>query len=370
MLHPLCMRACCAGLVFAQLVSVIAAQTHESVSKYAELIPQHLLGLVHAPQSQQELQLTDVQVQQLEALFAEIDTPWFQLRILPAEKQRELIVKLEQRVRNWFQENTSAAQQTRLDQLECRAQGVRMLLRQDVKGKLKLESSQQEALAELARAANAATQKLHSATMKNAVTDELTQEVSAAIQAEQKSVATILRPEQLQQLKPLLGDPFDTAQLKRIYPLAPELVSVEHWINSEPLTLQQLRGKVVLVHFYAFQCHNCHANFDHYKNWSEKYNSDEVVVIGIQSPETSRERDPQAVREAAAESGLQFPILIDLESENWKKWSNTMWPTVYVIDKQGYLRHWWQGELNWQGATGDKTIEDLVSQLLQEDTPT
>ncbi|HAC90510.1 MAG TPA: hypothetical protein DCF63_07725 [Planctomycetaceae bacterium] len=64
--------------------------------------------------------------------------------------------------------------------------------------------------------------------------------------------------------------------------------------------------------------------------------------------------------------GFEFPVLIDLKSENWNAWGNTMWPTVYVIDKKGYIRSWWQGELNWQGATGDKSIENLVDELLAE----
>jgi peroxiredoxin len=148
--------------------------------------------------------------------------------------------------------------------------------------------------------------------------------------------------------------------------MAPELVAVEHWINSEPLTLAKLRGKVVLVHFYAFQCHNCHANFDIYRRWHGQLRERGVVVLGIQTPETSRERDPQAVKAAARDRELQFPILVDLDSENWKAWGNTMWPTVYVVDKQGYLRHLWQGELNWNGATADKTIEQVVEQALAE----
>mgnify|MGYP003467310104 FL=1 len=91
-----------------------------------------------------------------------------------------------------------------------------------------------------------------------------------------------------------------------------------------------------------------------------------VEVIGIQTPETSQERDPAAVKSAAASRKLEFPILVDLESKNWGAWGNTMWPTVYVVDKNGYIRHWWQGELNWKGATADKTIENVVQKLLDE----
>jgi peroxiredoxin len=146
--------------------------------------------------------------------------------------------------------------------------------------------------------------------------------------------------------------------------MAPELVPVQDWINSRPITLKSLRGKVVLLHFYAFECHNCHANFDHYRQWHKKYGG-EVVVLGIQTPETPTERQADAVKQAARERNLEFPILIDLDSANWKAWSNTMWPTVYVIDRDGYLRHLWQGELNWKGAAGDQTIEKLIDELIK-----
>ncbi len=130
--------------------------------------------------------------------------------------------------------------------------------------------------------------------------------------------------------------------------------------------VKELRGKVVLVHFYAFQCHNCHANFEIYRRWHDQWHEKGVVVVGIQTPETSQERDPAAVKSAAAERKLEFPIIVDVASKNWDAWGNTMWPTVYVVDKNGYLRQWWAGELNWKGATGDKTIEQVVDQLLAE----
>ncbi len=111
---------------------------------------------------------------------------------------------------------------------------------------------------------------------------------------------------------------------------------------------------------------NCHANFEIYRRWHEQWREKGVVVVGIQTPETSQERDPAAVKSAAAERTLEFPIMVDVASKNWDAWGNTMWPTVYVVDKNGYLRQWWQGELNWKGATADKTIEQVVEQLLAE----
>ena len=123
---------------------------------------------------------------------------------------------------------------------------------------------------------------------------------------------------------------------------------------------------MVLVHFYAFQCHNCVANFNHYKRWDSTLKAKGVQVIGIQTPETSSEKDPEKVRSAAAKEGFQFPVLIDVENKNWSAWGNTMWPTVYVVDKQGYIRFWWQGELNWQGATVDKKVDAIIEKLLNE----
>lgn len=335
-------------------------------SEVREFVPQNLLGLVHAPEVQRELGLDAQQAERLEGLFAAIDGEWFRARITKQEEQFATIDKLEQRLRAWFAQNTTAKQQDRLNQLELQSLGMRMLLRSDVGDKLGLSSSQKNELLQLAKGVNSAAAALQKATMSNSVTEAQTKAVADASQAESNALKTVIKSEQLQTLSSLVGKPFNTMQLKRIYPMAPEFVQVQEWINSEPISLKELRGKVVLVHFYAFQCHNCHANFGHYTKWHEEFSKDEVVVIGIQTPETSRERDPTAVREAAKEKGMEYPVMIDLESKNWATWANTMWPTVYVIDKNGYLRHWWQGELNWQGATGDETIHELIVSLVAE----
>jgi peroxiredoxin len=241
-----------------------------------------------------------------------------------------------------------------------------MLLRQDIAQPLKLSSGQQSQFAELAKEVDQAQQALQTGTTKGEPSNDLIEAAQRATQAERKAVTTLLQPDQQRKIGEITGPAFDTQQLQRIYPMAPELIPGSEWFNSEPLTLESLRGKVVLVHFYAFQCHNCQANFGIYRRWHEKLREQGVVVIGIQTPETQPERDPTAICKAATDNRLEFPILMDLKSENWKAWGNTMWPTVYVIDKKGYLRHWWQGELNWQGATGDQTIERIADDLLKE----
>jgi peroxiredoxin len=192
------------------------------------------------------------------------------------------------------------------------------------------------------------------------------QELKTARETEQRRLYDVLTSTQQASLSKLIGKPFDTASLKRIYPIAPEIIDSGEWAGGGPISLADHRGNVVLVHFYAFQCHNCVANFDHYNRWQKTLASRGVSIIGIQTPETSAERDVTLVKAAAKENDFQFPVLIDVDSKNWDAWGNTMWPTVYVVDKNGYIRSWWQGELNWQGATGDRSIENLVDQLLAE----
>lgn len=87
----------------------------------------------------------------------------------------------------------------------------------------------------------------------------------------------------------------------------------------------------------------------------------------MHTPETERERDSQAVRAKAQEEKFKFPILIDAEKENWNAWGNSMWPSVYLIDKRGYVRYWWYGELNWQGAKGEEVMRQRIEELLAED---
>ncbi len=357
----------CSVLCLCAVPSLVAARGSSDLGQYEQLIPRNLLGLVHAPEVHQELGLSASQVADLENLFAENDSRWFASRILPLEQQLPILKELETRVWRWFANHTKPEQQQRLEQLEYYSQGGRMLLRDDIAQRIGLQAAQQASLATLAKKTIEAEKQLQHTQYGDTNIPTLQAAVQAATDAESAGIKEHVDLSQQQKLTALLGKPFDMTQLKRIYPMAPEFVEVSDWINSPPLKLTDLRGKVVLVHFYAFQCSNCQANFGIYQRWHKELADKEVVVVGIQTPETSRERDPAAVRAAAKESDLEFPILIDLESKNWKAWGNTMWPTVYVVDKHGYLRHWWQGELNWNGATSDKVIEDLVAVLLAEE---
>jgi peroxiredoxin len=358
----------CLGLLIGSvmLLTPVSAQEPSVSTELRPLVPHRVFSLIHAPEVHKELGLSDAEVSQLEEQFQTWDGDWFRSRNLPTEKSFAEMDRLEREFWAWAKGAWSAEQLKRLKQIEAQSQGNRMFLRKEIAKAVKLTSVQLKKFTDLASATETAQKNLQELTRKGGDTSAETQAVADATSAEQKAINSIFTPDQIKELKTLVGPIFDTKQLKRIYPMAPEFAPDTEWINSSPLTLESLRGKVVVVHYYAFQCRNCHANFEIYRRWHEKYADQGVVVIGIQSPETPTERDPAAVRDAAKDRKLEFPIIMDREMKNWDRWANTMWPSVYVIDKRGYLRHWWQGELNWQGATADKTIESIIEAALAE----
>jgi hypothetical protein len=212
--------------------TVFAQSTVPPASQFADLIPQNLLRLVHAPEIHDELKLSTEQVRSLESFFQQSDGIWFRSRILPAEKQRTILAELEAKLQLWLARQLSAAQRQRLEQIEYRSLGVRMLLRPELADRLDLTESQIEQLAELARQTNAATLELQQASLTNKIPEELKAAVAKANQGEQDALQSVVRPEQMQKLRQLLGEPFDTMSLERIYPMAPELIPVEEWINK------------------------------------------------------------------------------------------------------------------------------------------
>ena len=145
-----------------------------------------------------------------------------------------------------------------------------------------------------------------------------------------------------------------------------ELRNVTQWINSEPLTMKKLRGKVVLVHFWTNGCFNCKNNYPHYKAWQERYAGKDVVILGIHTPETTGEREIERIGKQADKNGLKFPIAVDNDGANWNAWNNRVWPTVYVVDRRGVVRYGWEGELSYKGAPGEEKVRKLVDELLLE----
>jgi cytochrome c biogenesis protein CcdA/thiol-disulfide isomerase/thioredoxin len=138
----------------------------------------------------------------------------------------------------------------------------------------------------------------------------------------------------------------------------PQLVGLQQWINSNPLTLKQLHGKVVLVDFWTYSCINCIRNNPYLESWYNTYKGDGLVVIGIHAPEFSFEKVPANVEQAVTAQHLTYPIALDNNFTTWNAFQNQSWPTSYLIDATGEVRRVHSGE-------GDYSQEeDAIRQLL------
>jgi cytochrome c biogenesis protein CcdA/thiol-disulfide isomerase/thioredoxin len=145
---------------------------------------------------------------------------------------------------------------------------------------------------------------------------------------------------------------------------APELTGIDSWINSNPLTVAQLKGKVVLIDFWTYTCINCIRSLPYVQGWYKQYEKDGFVVIGIEAPEFSYERIPSNVAAAVKQDGLNYPIAIDGNLATWNAYQNQYWPAEYLIDRDGNVRreHFGEGEY-------DQT-EQAIRGLLAENSTT
>jgi peroxiredoxin len=148
---------------------------------------------------------------------------------------------------------------------------------------------------------------------------------------------------------------------------APELTG-DSWLNvptNSTLSLASRKGKVTIVHFWTFGCINCKRNLPAYAHWWQRFADKGVVVIGIHTPETEAERDPVNVAKKVKELGIAYPVLLDPDRQNWNRWQQRWWPSVYLIDKQGRVKSVWEGELEYQNAGGEATMTRLIAELLK-----
>lgn len=127
---------------------------------------------------------------------------------------------------------------------------------------------------------------------------------------------------------------------------APSLGSDHIWINSPPLNLEQLKGKVVLIDFWTYSCINCIRTLPYLVAWDKAYRDKGLVIIGVHTPEFEFEKDVNNVREAVKRFNIQYPVVIDSGYDIWRNFNNQYWPAHYLIDKNGKVvyEHFGEGE--------------------------
>jgi cytochrome c biogenesis protein CcdA/thiol-disulfide isomerase/thioredoxin len=145
---------------------------------------------------------------------------------------------------------------------------------------------------------------------------------------------------------------------------APAISGITQWLNTpngKPIDLASLRGKVVLIDFWAYSCINCQRAIGHVVDWYNRYRDDGLVVIGVHTPEYAFERVPGNVASGAAALHINYPVALDNDYKTWNNYQNLYWPADYLIDANGTVRHTKFGEGDYDGT------EKLIRQLLAPD---
>jgi thiol-disulfide isomerase/thioredoxin len=146
----------------------------------------------------------------------------------------------------------------------------------------------------------------------------------------------------------------DKSQFKK----APEFEKVTGYINTKPISLEDLKGKVVLVDFWTYSCINCIRTIPYLVDWNEKYADKGLVIVGVHAPEFEFEKNTDNVKEAVQKFGIKYPVIQDNDKGAWNAYENRYWPRKYIVDNEGYIRYDHIGEGGY--AETEKVIQSLL----------
>jgi cytochrome c biogenesis protein CcdA/thiol-disulfide isomerase/thioredoxin len=144
---------------------------------------------------------------------------------------------------------------------------------------------------------------------------------------------------------------------------ASEFAGIKQWLNSSPLTMAQLKGKVVLIDFWTYSCINCVRTLPYVTGWYDKYKDNNFVVIGVHTPEFAFEKETKNVEKAIKQFGIHYPVAQDNDFATWKAYKNRYWPAEYLIDAQGRIRLTHFGEGHYEEM--EQSIRELLAEAGQ-----
>ncbi len=150
---------------------------------------------------------------------------------------------------------------------------------------------------------------------------------------------------------------------KSSFQKAPELSGIAGYINTDPsISIEKLKGKVILIDFWTYTCINCIRTFPHLKELHEKYAGKGLVIIGVHTPEFDFEKDYKNVKAAVEKYGIKYPVVQDNDYATWNAYSNRYWPHEFLIDSEGYIRYDHIGEGGYE-----ETEQQIVALLKEKD---
>lgn len=329
-------------------------------------IPHPITSLLRSEDVRHELGMSAVQINDVEQVLDDVDLPLWRLRDLPLQLRNNDAGLLIQQLREELSEILSPRQIERLKQLTWQAIGIAAVPEPEVALKLNLSDEQINKIRIMLNASHDKLVSLQRDTEMRSESNKIVY-VKQIREETEKNIFSILNSYQQSTLRKLMGRSFDLSQIRIVACKAPEF-KVDTWINKPKVNLPELAGKVTVVHFYAFGCGNCIRTLPYYNKWLNRFPPGVFQIIGIHRPETQQERDIDKVKEKAAQAGIEYPVAIDNESLVWDAWANSVWPSIYLLDKNGYVRYWWYGELNWQGAESEKYLRSKIQELIEEES--
>lgn len=141
---------------------------------------------------------------------------------------------------------------------------------------------------------------------------------------------------------------------------APEIKKSDVWINSNALTLASLKGKVVVIDFWAFDCPFCAEAMPHILDLYDKYKKDGLVIIGVHTPRIDYEKDVPKIKEAVVRKGIKYPVVVDNKYDIWSDYLCNVWPSQFVIDRDGVI------QFSHSGTGRYDEMEKVVQKLLSK----
>lgn len=153
-------------------------------------------------------------------------------------------------------------------------------------------------------------------------------------------------------------------KLPVLWPRMPQFSEITAWLNSQPLTPEDLKGKVVLVDFWTYSCINCIRTMPYLTSWHGKYKDKGLVIVGVHTPEFAFEKDEKNVRDAMRRFGIEYPVALDNDYATWENYDNRYWPAKYLFDAEGRLRYVHFGEGEYDVTEGN--IQALLAEAGEE----
>ncbi len=148
--------------------------------------------------------------------------------------------------------------------------------------------------------------------------------------------------------------------------LAPDFILGGQWLNSKPLSIKDLRGKVVIVNIWVHSCINCHNSLPTLRDWYKKYKDQGLEIVGVHTPEFESDKDLAQTAASLKEDGVTWAVMQDNDEATWKAYHNQFWPAFYIIDRNGFIRSTHAGEISSRYPNAIPGLEAEIQKLLSE----